>query len=112
MDDAGNRFDKEAPMMNRVAPWSGREQVPAPALLLPDGRRVTLIATVARRMMPFGALIRLSPWAVRVEDGERSQQFRIRDGTALATNALVAGELMLGAVTLWLVWRARRASAV
>jgi hypothetical protein len=88
--------------------WSGREQVPASALVLPDGRRVTLIATVARSRMSFGARARLAPWAVRVEDGERTQQLRIRDGTALATGALVASELLLGAVAFWLVRRARQ----
>jgi hypothetical protein len=78
-------------------------------MTLPDGRRVTLIATVTRRKMPFGARARVTPWAVRVEDGGRIQQLRIRDGTALATASLVAGELLIGAVTLWLVQRARRA---
>jgi len=92
--------------------WSGREQVPAPTITLPDGRTVTLIATVARRRMPFGARARITPWAVRVEDGGSIQQLRIRDGTALATVALVAGELLAGAVTLWLVQRARRARGV
>jgi hypothetical protein len=43
---------------------------------------------------------------VQVEDGERTQQLRIRDGTALATGALVASELLLGVVALWLVRRA------
>jgi hypothetical protein len=99
-------------MANRAAPWSGREQVPAPAQPLPDGRTVTLIATVARRTLPFGASARLTPWAVRVEDGERTQQFRIRDVTALAAAALVAAELLAGAVALWLVRRARRLNAV
>jgi hypothetical protein len=59
--------------------------------------------------MPFGARARITPWAVRVEDGGNIQQLRIRDGTALATVALIAGELMVGVVTLWLVQRARRA---
>jgi hypothetical protein len=102
-------------MANQAAPWStwsGREHVPAPAMTLPDGRTVTLIATVMRRKMPFGARARVAPWAVRIEDGGRIQQFRIRDGTALATAALVAGELLVGAVTLWLVQRARRAQGV
>ena len=97
-------------MMNQAAPWStwsGREQVPAPAMTLPDGRTVTLIATVTRQKMPFGVRARITPWAVRVEDGGRIQQLRIRDGTALAAAALVAGELLIGAVTLWLVQRAR-----
>ncbi len=101
-------------MTNQATPWSawsGREQVPAPALRLPDGRTVTLIATVARRKMPFGAVTRLAPWAVRIEDGGRIEQLRIRDGTALVTRALVAGELLLGAIALWLIWRARRVDA-
>jgi hypothetical protein len=81
-------------------------------MTLADGRTVTLIATVARRRMPFGARARITPWAVRIEDGGRIQQLRIRDGAALATRALVAGELLIGAVALWLVWRARRARVV
>jgi hypothetical protein len=81
-------------------------------MTLSDGRTVTLIATVTRRRMPFGARARVAPWAVRVEDGERIQQLRIRDGTALATVALIAGELLVGAVTLWFVQRARRARGV
>jgi hypothetical protein len=81
-------------------------------MTLPDGRTVTLIATVTRRRMPFGARARVAPWAVRVEDDGRMQQLRIRDGTVLATVALVAGELLAGAVTLWLVQRARRARGV
>jgi hypothetical protein len=92
--------------------WSGREQVPAPAITLPDGRTVTLIATVTRRKMPFGARAQVAPWAVRVEDGGRIQQLRIRDVTALATGALVAGELVVGALALWLVRRSRHASIV
>jgi hypothetical protein len=76
-------------------------------MTLPDGRIVTLIATVTRRRMPFGARARVTPWAVRVEDGGRIEQLRIRDGTALATAALVAGELVIGALALWLVRRAR-----
>ena len=43
-------------MKNQAAPWStwsGREQVPAPAMTLPDGRTVTLIATVTRRRCPL-----------------------------------------------------------
>lgn len=102
-------------MMNQASPWStwaGREQVPAPAMTLPDGRTVTLIATVKRRRMPFGARARVTPWAVRVEDGGRIEQVRIRDGTALATAALIAGELLVGAVTLWLMQRARHAQGV
>jgi hypothetical protein len=81
-------------------------------MTLRDGRTVTLITTVTRRRMPFGARARVMPWAVRVEDGGRIQQIRIRDGTALATAALVAGELLIGAVALWFVWRARRARGV
>jgi hypothetical protein len=96
-------------MTSRAASWTGREQVPAPTMTLPDGRMVTLIATVTRRRMPFGARARVTPWAVRVVDGARIQQVRIRDGTALATGALVAGELLLGGLALWLVRRARRA---
>jgi hypothetical protein len=76
-------------------------------MTLPDGRTVTLIAAVTRRRMPFGARARVTPWAVRVEDSGRVQQFRIRDGTALATVALVAGELVIGALALWLVRAAR-----
>jgi hypothetical protein len=101
-------------MTNQAMPssaWSGREQIPGPALRLPDGRTVTLIATVARRKTPFGAFTRLTPWAVRIEDGGRIEQLRIRDGTALATGALIAGELILGAIALWLIWRARRVDA-
>jgi hypothetical protein len=94
-------------MMNQAASRFGREQVPAPTMTLPDGRRVTLIATVARWRMPFGARARVTPWAVRVEDGGRIQQLRIRDTTALATGALVAAELVAGALALWLVRRAR-----
>ena len=99
-------------MTNQAAPWpdwSGREQIPAPTITLPDGRTVTLIATVTRRRMRFGARARVTPWAVRVEDGGRIEQLRIRDGTALATVALVASELVVGALALWLVQRARRA---
>jgi hypothetical protein len=81
-------------------------------MTLPDGRTVTLIATVTRRRMPFGARARVMPWAVQVEDGGRIQQLRIRDGTALATVALIAGELLAGVVALWLVQRARRARGV
>jgi hypothetical protein len=81
-------------------------------MTLPDGRTVTLIATVTRRRMRFGARARVTPWAVRVEDDGRIQQLRIRDGTARTTVALVAGELLVGAVTLWLVQRARRARGV
>jgi hypothetical protein len=106
---------KETPMTNQAAPWttwSGREQIPAPAKTLQDGRTVTLIATVTRRRMPFGARAHVIPWAVRVEDGGRIEQLRIRDGTALATVALIAGELLAGAVTLWLVQRVRRARDV
>lgn len=103
-------------MTNQAAPWStwsGREQIPAPAMTLPDGRNVTLIATVTRRRAPFGARAQVAPWAVRVEDGGgRIQQLRIRDVTALATGALVAGELVVGALALWLVRRSRRASVV
>jgi hypothetical protein len=80
-------------------------------MTLPDGRTVTLIATVTRRRMPFGARARVTPWAVRVENGGRIQQLRIRDATALATGALVAGELVVGIVALWLVRCARRARA-
>jgi hypothetical protein len=76
-------------------------------MTLPDGRTVTLIATVTRRKAPFGARARVTPWAVRVEDGGRIQQLRIRDGTVQATVALVAGELVIGALALWLVRRAR-----
>jgi hypothetical protein len=89
--------------------WSGREQVSAPAITLPDGRTVTLIATVTRGKAPFGARARVAPWAVRVEDGGRIQQLRIRDGTALATGALVACELVIGALALWLGRRSGRA---
>jgi hypothetical protein len=99
-------------MTNEAAPWpawSGREQIPAPTITLPDGRTVTLIATVTRRRMPFGARARITPWAVRVEHGGSIQQLRIRDGTALATAALIAGELVVGALALWLVQRARSA---
>jgi len=102
-------------MTNQATPWStwsGREQIPAPAMTLPDGRTVTLIATVTRRKMPFGARARVTPWAVRVEDGGRIQQLRIRDGTALATAAIIAGELLVGAITLWFAPRARRARGV
>ena len=102
-------------MTSQAAPWStwsGHEQVPAHAMTLPDGRTVTLIATVTRRKMPFGARARITPWAVRVEDGGRIQQLRIRNGTALATVALVAGELLIGGIALWFVWRARRARVV
>jgi hypothetical protein len=81
-------------------------------MTLPDGRTVTLIATVTRRRMPFGARARVTPWAVRVEDGGHVQQLRIRDATALATGALVAGELVMGALALWLVRRSRRANVV
>jgi hypothetical protein len=77
-------------------------------MTLLDGRTVTLIATVTRRKLPFGARAHVAPWAVRVEDGGRIEQLRIRDGTALATVALVAGELLVGAVTLWFAQRARR----
>jgi hypothetical protein len=62
--------------------------------------------------MPFGARAQIAPWAVRVEDGERIEQLRIRDTTALITGALLASELLAGAVTLWLVWRARRTRIV
>ena len=98
-------------MTTRATPWpawSGREQVPAPAMTLPDGRTITLIAMVTRQRMRFGARARATPWAVRVENGGRIQQLRIRDGTALATGALVAGELLIGVVAFWLVRRARR----
>jgi hypothetical protein len=109
MDDARNRSVKETPMMDRASTWYARERAPAPAVLLPDGRRVTPIATIARLELPFGVLTRLRPWAVRIEDGERIQELRIRDGTALATTALIAGELVVGAVVLSLLWRTRRA---
>jgi hypothetical protein len=102
-------------MTNRAEPasaWSGREQVPAPAITLLDGRIVTPIATVTRRKAPFGARARVAPWAVRVEDGGRIQQLRIRDITALVTGALVASEFVVGALALWLVRRSRRASVV
>jgi hypothetical protein len=81
-------------------------------MTLSDRRTVTLIATVTRRRMPFGARARVMPWAVRVEDGGRIQQLRIRDDTAMVTGALVAGELLIGGIALWFVRRARRTRVV